>query len=188
MNEETPLPRWTAFCSVVLCVGATARLLTYRRIHLKRDHVGGQLRFANGTSARIYRETVVEHGPIADPCVLMVAFRLRVVRGLGHTLFRWESILNTPLFAGFPGFVSKLWLRHDDNGIYRGIYQWDGAQCADHYARSLWRVLNMVCIRDSIHYIVIPALRRDDLIEDPSLLDDTAPGDPASWWRLVKTP
>jgi hypothetical protein len=30
-------------------------------------------------------------------------------------VFRAESILNTPLFAGFPGFVSKLWLAHDEN-------------------------------------------------------------------------
>jgi hypothetical protein len=29
-------------------------------------------------------------------------------------LFRAESLLNTPLFVGFPGFVSKLWLAHDE--------------------------------------------------------------------------
>jgi hypothetical protein len=53
--------------------------------------------------------------------VLVVEFRLRAVRGLGHAAFRWESLLNTPLFAGFPGFVSKLWLANDDLGRYRGL-------------------------------------------------------------------
>jgi hypothetical protein len=47
------------------------------------------------------------------------------VRGLGHAAFRGESLLNTPLFAGFPGFVSKLWLANDGLGRYRGLYEWD---------------------------------------------------------------
>ena len=66
----------------------------------------------------------------ADPAVLVVAFRLRWVRGIGHRMFRLESLLNTPLFVGFPGLVSKLWLAHDAAGVYRGVYQWDGAQSA----------------------------------------------------------
>ena len=48
------------------------------------------------------------------------------VRGAGHALFRWESLLNTPLFVGFPGFVSKLWLADDEHGFYRGLYEWNG--------------------------------------------------------------
>jgi hypothetical protein len=64
-----------------------------------------------------------------------VAFKLRWVHGWGHPLFRAESLLNTPLFVGFPGFVSKLWLAHDDNEVYRGFYQWNGAQLADAYVR-----------------------------------------------------
>jgi hypothetical protein len=40
-----------------------------------------RLRFADGTSARVYRETVVDQDATRDPCVLVVGFRLRVVRG-----------------------------------------------------------------------------------------------------------
>jgi hypothetical protein len=43
-------------------------------------------------------------------------------------------------------------------------------------------------LRDSIHYVVIAALCRDKMIEDPNILDDTARDDPESWWRLVKAP
>src|SRR5688572_5354701 len=57
------------------------------------------------------------------------------VRGWGHALFRWESLLNTPLFVGFAGFVSKLWLAHDEDGVYRGFYEWDGPARAEYYAR-----------------------------------------------------
>ena len=57
---------------------------------------------------------------LRKPCVLVVEFRLQAVRGRGHAMFRRESLLNTPLFAGFPGLVSKLWLADDERGRYRG--------------------------------------------------------------------
>jgi hypothetical protein len=122
MNEQAPLPYGVAFREVARCVFRTASLLARRRVHLRPDHIGEQLRFAGGTSARVYRETVVDTGECQDPCVLMVEFRLRLVRGWGHAVFRWESLLNTPLFVGFPRFCTKLWLAHDEYGVYRGMY------------------------------------------------------------------
>jgi hypothetical protein len=116
--------------------------------------------------------------------VLVVAFRLRAVRGRGHTLFRRESLLNTPLFAGFPGFVSKLWLADDERGRYRGLYEWDGPRLAENYARALWRVLALVSARGSIHYVVLPGLRRDVLLRRPQVLGADA-ADAAGWWRLA---
>ena len=99
-----------------------------------------------------------------------MTFRLRAVRGRGHALFRGESLLNTPLFVGFPGFVSKLWLTHDDNGVYRGLYDWDGVVAAGHYARSLWWVLALVSVPGSIHHLVLPGVRRDDLLTRTELV------------------
>jgi hypothetical protein len=185
MNEQTPLSRQVAGRAVLRCVAITARLLAHRRVHLPRQHVGMRLQFADGTSARVYRETVVERGPATDPCVLLVEFRLGFVRGWGHTLFRWESLLNTPLFAGFPGLVSKLWLAHDQHDVYRGVYEWDGPVRAEYYARCLWQVLALGCVPGTIHYRVLPGLHRDDVLADPQLLDGRAPGEAAAWWRLV---
>jgi hypothetical protein len=152
--------------------------------------VGRRLRFADGSSAPVYRETIVEQDAVPQPCVLVVTFRLRWVRGLGHVLFRWESELNTPLFVGFPGFVSKLWLAHDERGRYRGVYEWDGSERAESYARALWRVLELVSVPGSIHYRVVPGLRRDDALGDPSRLAVAAPpvpaGDEPPWWQLVE--
>ena len=145
-----------------------------------------RLSFADGTSARVFRETTVERLPPTDPSLLVVAFRLRLLRGNWHRLFLWECILNTPLFVGFPGLVSKLWLDHDQLERYRGFYQWDGPDGAEHYARSLWRVLELVCPRDAIHYRVIPGFRRDDVLQRPERLDAVAPEDRRNeWWRLV---
>jgi hypothetical protein len=103
--------------------------------------------------------------------VLVVAFRLRFVRGATmHALFRWESWLNTPLFVGFPGLVSKLWVAHDQNNVYRGVYEWDGTERAEHYARCLWRVLALVSARGTISYTIIPKLGRDQALADPGRL------------------
>jgi hypothetical protein len=149
-----------------------------------RENVGRVLRFADGTSARVFRETAVPGAP-RDPCFLVVSFRLRGVHGRAHAWFRTESILNTPLFVGFPGFSSKLWVAHDGHGIYRGLYEWDGADRAERYARSLWRVLELGCETGSIDYRVFPGLRRDAVLADPSLLDAAAQSDDTAWWRVV---
>ncbi|HEX6508815.1 MAG TPA: hypothetical protein VF221_14400 [Chloroflexota bacterium] len=185
MNEQVPVPYGVAARAVIRCAASTVGLLVRRRIHLPSENVAMRLRFADGTTARVYRETVVEGAVTDDPCVLLVEFRLYFVRGWGHILFRWESLLNTPLFVGFPGFVSKLWMTNDKHGVYRGVYEWDGPQRAEHYARSLWRVLALGCMPSSIHYIVLPGLRRDEVLKDPHLLDTVAPDDATAWWRIV---
>jgi hypothetical protein len=135
VSPQSPLPLGEAWVAVARCIARSAELLARGRIHLPRSRVGDQLSFADGTSARVYRETVVDRPPAAEPTVLVVAFRLRGVRGVGHDLFRLESMLNTPLFVGFDGFVSKLWLAHDSRGPYRGLYEWDNARLAEAYAR-----------------------------------------------------
>lgn len=167
------------------CALETVWLLGRRRTRLRGAHVGQRLRFADQSSARVFRETVVDRDPPEDPTLLVVEFRLRVLRGRWHRVFLWECILNTPLFVGFPGFVSKLWLDRDEQERHRGLYEWNDAAGAEFYARSLWRVLELVCRPGSIHYRVIPGLRRDDVLDDPQLLAAIDPEDGAAWWRVV---
>ncbi|MDH6283782.1 hypothetical protein M2280_005033 [Prescottella agglutinans] len=145
---------------IVRCVGVTVALLSRRRIRRRSDWVGEQLAFDDGRG-RVYRDTVVVRPPTVDPCVLVVEFRLRGVHGWVHTLFRWESLLNTPMFAGFPGFVSKLWVAHDEHEVYRGVYEWDGPERAEAYVRALWWLLAPVSVRGSIRHHVSPGRRRD---------------------------
>ena len=183
-GQQAPLPVGTAAVAVARCAATTATLLAGRRIHLPRGRVGLRLRFADGTSSSVYRETVVDRPAPADPCVLVVSFRLRAVRGYGHALFRWESLLNTPLFVGFPGFVSKLWLAHDEHGAYRGFYEWDDPALAEAYAGALWRVLALVSVPGSIAHRVLPGMRRDDVLADPGL-GAVPPGTTSEWWRLT---
>jgi hypothetical protein len=183
--EQPPLAYPAALRALANCVASTVRLLWRRQIHLPGGRVGRRLRFADGTSARVYRETVVDRGLTLNPCVLVMEFRLRGVRGRGHAAFRLESMLNILLFAGFPGFVSKLWLAHDECGRYRGVYEWDGPRLAENYARALWRVLALVSVRGSVHYVVLTGLRRDAALEEPHVLPGAAAG-AAAWWCLAE--
>jgi len=184
MSTHTPLPQPVAWRAVARCAAQCVVLLARRRVHLPRGNVGMTLRFADGTAARVYRETVVDRQP-TDPCTLIVSFRLRWVRGWGHAAFRAESILNTVLFVGFRGLVSKLWMAHDAHGTYRGIYEWDGPRDAEAYARALWRVLALVSVPGSIDYRVVPGVGRDEAIADPHRLEVLEPEDKGAWWRVL---
>jgi hypothetical protein len=185
--EEPPLPLRCAVKALGRCALRTAVLLARRGIHQPVGYSGRTFRFADGTTTEVYRETVVERPPAAEPVILVVCFRLRRVRSnWGHALFRWESELNTVLFAGFPGLISKLWLRHDQRGVYRGLYEWDDPALAVAYVRALWWVLALVSVPGSIHYAVLPGLRRDELLRDPTRTATAVARAPeGDWWRLV---
>jgi hypothetical protein len=183
--ERPPVKLGVAVRALGRCVIRTAVLLARRRLHQPNQHVGTRWRFGDQSSAEIYRETMVEHGAIRSPTVLVVGFRLRHVRSArAHALFRLESVLNTVLFAGFPGFVSKLWFTHDDNQLYRGVYDWDDAELAEAYVGALWWVLAIVSVRGSIRYAILPALHRDDLLATPGA-DASATASTGAWWQLA---
>ena len=177
-----PLPLRPAAASFACNAYRVIVLLASGRVRQPGDRKGLQVRFGDGTHSTVYRETVIRGAQPSEPVVLMVCFRLRRVRSTwAHALFRLESELNTILFAGFPGLVSKLWLGHDESGRYRGIYQWDGQEAAEDYVRTLWWALAAVSERDSIRYQVVPDARVDSFL---------AAGEPQGeasrrreWWR-----
>ena len=40
------------------------------------------------------------------------------------------SILNTLMFAGFPGYIVKLWMVDRTTSDYAGLYTWNGRSAA----------------------------------------------------------
>lgn len=172
------------------CLLVTVALLARGGLRLSNDRVGGWIAFADGSRSQVFRETVRE-GPLTrDPAFLVVGFRLRLVgrSRLLHTLFRVESIANTLLFAGFPGFRSKLWLTDERTGTYRGIYEWDGPERARHYANTLSALLRPLCERGSVAFHVVPGVRREEGLHDPALLVSTGPAPPDAWWLPQEAP
>ncbi|GAA4542085.1 hypothetical protein [Pseudonocardia xishanensis] len=161
----TPTTRATrrqAATAVAASFARTAALLARRRLRSPRGPVGTTRRGEDGTTSVVFRETAVDD-PVDDPVVLVVCFRLR---GIGrarwaHAVFRRTCVVNTPLFAGFPGFRDKLWMYDASTGVYRGVYLWDGAERARWYAERLRRVLELVAVRGTIDYTVVRGTRRD---------------------------
>jgi hypothetical protein len=184
MIEQPPFEIWESIRALGRCAFHTAELIATGRIHEPGTNVGRRFRWADGTTSTVYRETVADVTPTDTPTTLVVSFRLRGVRGDRlHRLFRLESELNTILFAGFPGFVSKLWFANDERGVYRGLYDWRDPVSAEAYVRALWWALMVVSERTSIHYAVLPGIRRDDLLDAPHLADEVAPRELNAWWR-----
>jgi hypothetical protein len=184
MIEQPPLRMSEGLGALGRCAVRTAELIATRRLHEPRTNLGRRVRWADGSTSTVYRETVADVTPTDTPTTLVVSFRLRRVRSDRlHRLFRLESELNTILFAGFPGFVSKLWFANDEHGVYRGLYDWRDPASAEAYVRALWWALIVVSERSSIHYAVLPEIRRDDLLKVPDLADDVAPDELTAWWH-----
>ena len=175
---------WRAIGALLACAARFVWRVARRNLHQPPAGVGRELRFADGSTARVYRVTVSDHQAPREPTLLVVSFRLRGVRReWEHATFRVESVCNTLLFAGFPGFVSKRWLDHDQNGVYRGIYQWDGEARAAAYVGALWWPLALVSANGSIHATIVPGVRTDEALVSPALLG-SVPG-AGEWWRPV---
>ena len=181
-----PLAFRSAVSALARCAARVAVQIVSGGIAQPVDRKGLLLSFADGSTSSVYRETVVRGADPREPVVLVVGFRLRRIHGrFSHALFRAESELNTVLFAGFPGLVSKLWFRDDQRGLYRGIYQWDGEVAAARYVRALWWALAAVSERDSIRYMVIPGVRLDPFLEGkPGRADADTVG--SDWWRPTR--
>lgn len=176
-----PLPPAVALGRLVRCGVKTVALIARGRLHQPDTSVGERFGFADGTSAVVYRETVVDRRPMREPVLLAVEFRMWLLNGhRGQTFFRVVSLLNTLLFAGFPGFATKLWMAADEHGTYRGLYEWDGVGLADEYVRALWWPLAVISHPESIRYHMRPGRRRDEILSD---------GEPArgggAWWQPI---
>ena len=167
------------------CAVEWARLARGGRLRSPREHIGAALAFADGSRSVIFRETARVDPPAAEPVLLVIAFRLAMlgsVRPL-HAAFRRECVLHVPLFAGFPGFRSKLWLDDVDTGVYRGVYEWGDRELADAYAHRMVALLAPFSTAGTARFHLVPELPRDRFLTDP----EAAPGGAEdAWWRLAE--
>jgi hypothetical protein len=85
-------------------------LVASRRLISPKQNLNPRLRFADGSSSFVFRETAVTGAETSDPTLLVMQFRLAALGSncMLHAGFRRERVLHTPLFAGFPGFRLKL--------------------------------------------------------------------------------
>jgi hypothetical protein len=177
------MPQFHALRDFAHSVQGWGALVTRSRLASPKTWVGVRMRFEDGTSPFVFRETLLREARTDDPAVLVIQFRLAFL-GSGrylHAAFRRECVLHTPLFAGFPGFRSKLWADDIRTGVYAGLYEWQDAGLATHYATRMVGLLSPFSNPGTARYKVIEHLRRDDFLADRGRTRKS-PGD---WWELA---
>ena len=133
------------------------RLAASGLLHLRRDRLGALYSIDHGGNYTIFRETVSDKETRDKPVVLVVGFRLKVIRSspFFHWLFQRLCILTTPFWSGFPGFRVKLWMVNPKTKDYLGIYRWEGEKNARIYVKALEKILNFVSTGGPVWYKIV---------------------------------
>jgi hypothetical protein len=150
---------------IVRCAARTTGLLLRGHLHVGNERRGREVAFPNGSRFVVFRETCSDLPPVAPPVLLVVHFRLRFVppgARLRRWLFERESILNTLLFAGCDGYITKLWMVNPATSEYAGMYAWAGAERARGYGDYITAVLRPLAVPGSLSYTVDPGRTLDD--------------------------
>lgn len=139
------------------------------RHQLHRDHqiTGASFEIDDAGIYEVFRDTRSEVDWPEPPVVLVVGFRLKVIRSnpLAHWLFQRACLLTTPFWSGLPGFKVKLWMVDPQTKNYLGIYDWRGEQEAQTYVNALVRVLGSLSTTGSVWYRLLPDERLESFLE-----------------------
>lgn len=149
-----PKLMWGVIKKAVVSTGRFVGLVGQKSLHLRRARVGTTYKINQTDPYTVFRETVCSKEITDRPVVLIVGFRLKLLRSnpVLHWLFQRGCILTTPFWSGFRGFKVKLWMVDPKAKNYLGIYQWLGRDNAQVYARSLMRVLRPLSTNASVWY------------------------------------
>jgi len=150
--------RWSIAKLATLSAVRFCRLAASHALHLRRDRLGERYAIDQGGTYTIFRETVSDAERDARSVVLVVGFRLRLLRAYPspHWIFQRLCILTTPFWSGLRGFRVKLWMVDPMSKNYLGIYDWAGEENAKVYVNALVRVLRPLSTCGSVWYRLYP--------------------------------
>ena len=147
------------------CFARTVALVASGRLHL-RTPVQAIVSLPDGRTYTVFRESTCD-GSSAAPVLLSVWFHLRGVPAgatLRRRLFERLCIVNTVLFAGFDGYLVKLWMVDPATSDYAGLYSWSSATEAEHYGRYITTILQPLSTPGSVGYEVDSTTTLDDYL------------------------
>lgn len=133
-SRNDPSERKTMRRGISQSLLKTLEYVLTRRLHFKRQRLGQIVTADDGQSYTIFREIVVKPRPDQPEkpgAVFILRFRVANLSPRQNRLF---SLLPIPLYAGFPGFRSKLYTIN--GSCCQSIYEFDTVQDAEAYARS----------------------------------------------------
>jgi hypothetical protein len=143
---------------VLRCAVRVVRLGWRRRLHIDESWMASAALLPNGRRFEVFRQTRCDGEPQGGDVTLAVWFHLRGMPP-GSRFRRWlferESILNTILYAGAPGYRTKLWMVDPETCDYAGLYAWYGADAAAAYGRYISRILRPLSRPGSVGFEVV---------------------------------
>ena len=143
-------------------------LAARRKLHRVHEYSGKSFRIENAGTFSVFRDTRSEVARAEPPVVLVVGFRLKVIRSvpLAHWLFQRVCLLTTPFWSGMAGFKEKLWMVDPETKNYLGIYDWRGEEEAQRYVDALVRVLKPLSTSESVWYRLYPDQRLEPFLRE----------------------
>lgn len=145
------------FSDMCVSVWNFIKLVFSHALHLNIKKLGTKCKAKDNKTYTVFRETSSDKDYEGKEVTLVVAFRLFLIdrNTFLHWLFQKLSILNTPLWVGFPGFKTKFWMVDTKTQDYLGIYRYLGKQNAKEYAEYICAILRPVSIKGSVWYEII---------------------------------
>ncbi len=125
----------------------------------------------DGRTYVVFRESARDAPTPRYPITLAVWFHLRAIppgARLRRWLFERLCVVNTILFAGFDGFLVKLWMVNRDTSDYAGLYVWESADKADRYGRYITAILRPLSQPATVGYEILPQGALNDSLERSS--------------------
>jgi hypothetical protein len=159
MTQDKPIGGSVLLREAVLCAVRVIRLLLDRRLHVRGARVGARVALPDGRAYVVFRETTCDTPSRGTPVMLAVWFHLRLIPAgarIRSWLFERVCVLNTALFAGFEGYLAKLWMVDSTRCDYAGLYSWTSASGAQRYGRYITAILRPLSSPGTVGYQVAP--------------------------------
>ncbi len=122
-----------------------------------QDFVGRTFTNPDGQRFVIFKQTILTPaGRPDEPAEAIFRVRFRVER-LYKNWAGWLMALKSPMFVGFPGFRSKLWMVDEAACDYQGVYEWTSLADARAYATSeSMALMKQLAIPGGVSYEIYP--------------------------------
>jgi len=150
------------------CAVRVFRLLAGRRLHLRTARIGSRVSLPDGRVFVVFRESTCDGSTNGRPVTLAVWFHLKFIPS-GARVRRWLferlCILNTVLFAGFDGYLVKLWMVDPFTSDYAGLYSWASSEEAERYGSYITAVLRPLSRPGTVGFRVLPESTLDEYLQ-----------------------
>jgi hypothetical protein len=151
----------------VVCAARTVRLWIGGQLHVRSSRVGAHVCLPDGRRFEVFRESTRDGVAGPRPVTLTVWFHLWAIPAgarIHQFLFERLCVANTLLFAGFDGYLVKLWMVDPQTADYAGLYSWSSAEEAETYGRYITAMLRPLSSRGSVGYRVLPDVALEDYL------------------------